>query len=88
MPKLGISEHKILKNSKKGDFRHFFDQFLDFTLKRISQIDDLHILWKHFQTKIMIDFKEETIVCWFFIRYYFQLKKDILGGSSAKFRRE
>ena len=27
IPKLGISEHEIVKNSKKGDFTNVFDQF-------------------------------------------------------------
>ena len=29
MPKLGVSEHEIVKISKKGDFRNFLDQFWD-----------------------------------------------------------
>ncbi len=54
MPKLVIKEHEIVKISKKGDFRIFFDQFLDFTLKRVPKIGDSHILWKLFGTKPMI----------------------------------
>ena len=41
MPKLGISELKI---SKKGDFRKLLDQFWDFTLKRVPEIRDPHII--------------------------------------------
>ena len=44
MPKLGIKEHEIVKISKKGDFRNFFDQFFGFTLKRVPRIGDSHIL--------------------------------------------
>ena len=38
MPKLGISEHDIVKISKRGDFRIFFDLFWDFELKRVHKI--------------------------------------------------
>ena len=44
LPKLGMKEHQIVKISKKRDFRHFFDQFLGFTLKSFPKIDDSHIL--------------------------------------------
>ena len=76
MSKLGIKEHEIVKNSKKGDFRIFFDQFLGFTLKRVPKIDDSHILWKPFGTKFMIDCKTEIVFSWFFIAYFFPTKKD------------
>ena len=52
MLKLGISEHEIEKISKKGDFRNFMDQFLDFTLK--INCDPCSIR-KPFGTKLMID---------------------------------
>ena len=39
MPKLGIKEHKIVKISKKGNFRNFLDQFWDFILKSDPKID-------------------------------------------------
>ena len=76
MPKLGISEHEIVKISKKGDFRNIFDKFLGFTLKRVPKIGDSHISWKPFGTKFMIDCKTEIVFSWFFIGYHFQLKKD------------
>ena len=34
MSKLGVSEHEILKISKKGDFRKSFDQFLVSYIKK------------------------------------------------------
>ena len=43
------------------DFRHFLDQFWDFTLKRVSKSCDPCILLKPFGTKHMIDCKKETI---------------------------
>ena len=55
MSKLGV-EHEILKISKKGDFRKFFDQFWDLTLKRVPKICDPHILSKLVGTKVIIDY--------------------------------
>ena len=41
MSKLGIKEHEAVKISKiKGDFRNFFDQFLDFILKIDPEINN------------------------------------------------
>ena len=40
MPKLGISEHEIVRISKKGDFRNFLDQFWDFIQKRAPKINN------------------------------------------------
>ena len=44
MPKLGVSEHEIVKINKKGDFRIYFDQFWGFTLERFPKIRDPLIL--------------------------------------------
>ena len=44
MLKLGGSELEIVKIYKKGDFRNYFDQFWNFTLKFIPKICDPHIL--------------------------------------------
>ena len=41
MPKLGISEHKNVKISKKRDFINFLDQFWGFPLKRVPKIQDI-----------------------------------------------
>ena len=80
MPILGISEHKIVKiNKNKVDFRKNFDKFWDFTLKRAPIICDPRIIWKPFGTKLRIDCKKDDIFSWFFIRYYFQLKRHFWG---------
>ena len=44
MPKLGVSEHEIVKISKKRGLKNFFDQFWGFTLKRVPEIWDPLIL--------------------------------------------
>ena len=40
MPKFGISEHDMVKVSKKRDFGNYLDQFWDFTLKRAPKINN------------------------------------------------
>jgi hypothetical protein len=78
---LALVNRRLRKLAKKGDFRNILDQYLGFTLKRVLKISDPCILWKHFGTKLMIDCKKETIFSWLFIRYYFQLKKNMFWGS-------
>ena len=68
---------KLWKLAKKNR-----DQFCDFTLKRVSKICAPRILWKHFETKLMIYCKKDSSL---FIRYYFPLKKDIFLGSRTTF---
>ena len=82
---LALVNRRLRKLAKKGDFRNILDQYLGFTLKRVLKISDPCILWKHFGTKLMIDCKKETIFSWLFIRYYFQLKKDMFLGSPVPF---
>ena len=76
MPNLALRNFRSWKLAKKGDFRIFFDQFLGFTLKRVPEIDDSHILWKPFGTKFMTDGKTEMVFLLILHWVSFPTKKD------------
>ena len=80
MPKLGVSEHEIVKIRKKGDFGNFLDQFWDLILKRVPKIFDPRILWKPFGTNGELLIAKE---------FYFEKIEDTsLAGKKTHFRKK